>query len=113
MTANFNSVTLVGIVSNQPQIKVFDLEKKTIKTFFTLMVDQRGSCTSVDKAFYGKSIVPIALWGKKADYIYQVLKKGMNVLVHGKIQVGKSIKNKQVSEVVAKKILILTETTKE
>jgi len=82
MAYNYNHVTLVGRLTKAPeQIKISDSLTKTV---FFLAVQRRykkaGEAAITD-------FIPISFWGKTGALAFDMLKKGMPVLVWGRIQI--------------------------
>ena len=83
MSFNYNHCTLVGRLTKDPDI---NKESQTVRTKFRVAANrsyrQEGGVSEAD-------FVPIVLWGRLAELAYKYLKKGMPVLIEGRIHINK------------------------
>jgi single-strand DNA-binding protein len=106
MSYNYNRTTLVGRLTKDPEIK--NISDKTNKTNFTLAVDRPYK--KEDGSYY-TDFVNIIAWGKLAELGSKYLRKGMPVLVDGRLQVRNYEKNNQkrwITEIVADNVQLLS-----
>lgn len=76
-----NKVILMGRLCKDPEIKG---EGQSIVAKYSLAVDRRFSKSDDDKTDF----INIVVFGKGAEFSQKYLKKGMKVLVTGRIQTG-------------------------
>ena len=104
MSFNYNQVTLVGRLASNPESRlVNDVHQKT---FFLLAVDRAyKKDNQVDTDF-----IPVIFWGKQAKLVLSLLKKGVPVLVWGRIQIfnfEKDNEKKRITEIIGENFQIL------
>jgi len=78
---NYNHITLVGRVTNDPVKEVID---ETTKVKFTLAIDRPYR---KDDGTTEADFIHVIIYGKLADVALQYLKKARPVLVEGRIQI--------------------------
>ncbi len=98
MSLQYNYSILVGRLTRDPELRRFS--ETATKLSFTLAVGRsykRKDGTTV------ADFIPVAMWGKSAEAGFKILKKGMPILVSGKIQVHsyeKEAEERWMTEVV-------------
>ncbi len=105
MAFNYNHATLIGRLTRDPETK--KISDTVNKTYFTLAINRgyRKADENQDTDF-----IPVSLWGKSAELAYLLLKKGMPILVTGRIQNRVYEKNevvRSVAELVGEQFQIL------
>jgi single-strand DNA-binding protein len=75
-----NTVTLVGRLGQDPEIRYFDAG--SVKARFSLAVDRPGPKENKTTDWFN-----IEVWGKTAEFAGEYLKKGMLISVQGSIEV--------------------------
>ena len=102
---DYNHVTLVGTLINEPDKKTSEDER--LRTNFTLAVNRPYKDNS------GKSVADffnVVAWGKLAEIVNEYTKKGDSVLVDGRIQ-SRSYKadgtTKWITEIICDSISLL------
>ena len=111
MSCHYNHTTLVGRLAHDPQLRHFN--NSVTKTTFSLAVDRdyRREDGTVDTDF-----IPICLWGKAAEIGHALLRKGMPVLVWGRIQIRsyeKENQKRRITEIVGDSFQILEKKRKD
>ncbi len=105
MGYSYNHVTLVGRLTRDPE--GVQLSGGLSKAVFTLAV-QRGF--KKDGMPREVDFIPVSIWGKMGQVALQVLKKGVPVLVWGRIHIKNfQVDNKRVwaADIVAENFQIL------
>ena len=105
MSFSYNHATLIGRLTRDPETK--ELDGDNAKTVFTLAVNRTPTKKS-DKE--ETDFMNIIAWGKLAKISSKYLKKGMPVLIDGRIQIRVYEKDKEkhwMTEVVAENMQIL------
>jgi single-strand DNA-binding protein len=105
MGFNYNHTTLVGRVVKDAEKR--QIKENVAKTTFTLAVNRSYR---KDDGTQDTDFIPISMWGKMGEIGFQILQKGVPVLVWGKIQVRnyeKDNERKWATEVVADNFQIL------
>ena len=105
MSFHYNHATLVGRITQDPALRTFS--NSVSKTTFTIAVDRnyRKEDGSSETDF-----IPVCFWGKIAEVSHAILRKGMPILVWGRIQVRKYEKEsqkKRFTEIVGESFQIL------
>jgi len=101
MSFYYNHVVLVGRLTRDPDFKVFS--EGVQKVFFMLAVSRSHNATETD-------YIPVCMWGKTAVLANDLLKKGLPVLIWGRLQVrpyGQDNDKKWMTEVIAENFQIL------
>ena len=80
MSYNFNHITLVGRLVRDPDLK--QIGESNSKCTFVLAVSRRMKKEQRETDF-----IPVIIWGKFGLNASRLLKKGMPVLVSGRIQI--------------------------
>ncbi|NDD66304.1 single-stranded DNA-binding protein [bacterium] len=80
MSYNFNHITLVGRLVRDPELK--QIGESNSKCTFVLAVARRMKKEQRETDF-----IPVMIWGKFGINASRLLKKGMPVLVSGRIQI--------------------------
>ena len=105
MSFQYNYSVLVGRLTKDPEIRHFS--ETTVKLTFILAV---GRSYRKKEGALSADFIPVCMWGKSAEVGHKVLKKGMPILVSGKIQVHAYEKDSQehwAAEIVADTFQIL------
>ena len=104
MSFNYNHVTIVGRATKDPEKKITDEKTHTQLTLAVNRPYKNPDGTSpVD-------FLSVTMWGKSAELAAQFIKKGVPVLVDGRIQTRSFEVNgfkKTVTEIVGDKFEIL------
>lgn len=108
-----NSVTLIGRLGKDPEIKVFDKSKKATFSIATTDNYKNAKGEKVEDTQWHN----VVIWGKLADVASKYLKKGKEVCVEGKLvhrawDTGKGEK-KYFTEVAVNDMLMLGGKDKE
>jgi single-strand DNA-binding protein len=82
MAGSFNRITLVGNLTRDPEIRYVDAGGKAV-TKFALAVNRRSK--SGDETMF----IDIVAWDRLGEICNQYLKKGMSVLVEGRLSIRK------------------------
>lgn len=81
-----NKSILMGRLTRDPEIRYTQGETQTCVARYSLAIDRRGKDAGTD-------FINIVAFGKSGEFAEKYLKKGMKVLVTGRIQTG-NYKNK-------------------
>ncbi len=84
--AGFNSITLLGRLTRDPEIKTIGEDKKVAN--FSLAVDRPGKGDDKNCDF-----VPCQAWDKLAGIIGEYCTKGKQILIQGRLQMRKYTDN--------------------
>ncbi len=109
MNALKNKVQLIGNLGSNPEVKALDGGNKIAKfTMATNEVYHNKKGEKVTETQWHN----IVAWGKTADLVEQLLEKGKQVLVQGKLT-NRSYEDKEgnkryITEIVAQDFLLLT-----
>lgn len=76
-----NKVILMGRLTKDPDVRYTQGEKSTCVARYTLAVDRRMKEKETD-------FINIVAFGKAGEFVEKYLKKGMKILVTGRIQTG-------------------------
>lgn len=76
-----NSVTLVGRLGQDPEIKYF--ESGSVKAKFSLAVDRNFSRENKITDWFN-----VEVWGRQAEFVGEWVKKGSLVIVSGQMEVN-------------------------
>ena len=82
MAGSYNRITLVGNLTRDPEIRYIDAGGKAV-TKFALAVNRRSK--SGDETMF----IDIVAWERLGEICNQYLKKGMSVLVEGRLSIRK------------------------
>lgn len=109
MNALKNKVQLIGNLGNNPEIKLLDGGNKLAK--FSMATNEVYTNAKGEKVTDTQWHNIIA-WGKTADLMEQLLEKGKQVMVEGKLT-SRSYEDKDgikryITEIVANEFLLLT-----
>ena len=109
-----NQVQLVGHLGNDVQIMEFGKGNK--KASFSLAVNSSYTMSSGETK-KETSWFTIVAWGKTAESMEEMLKKGSEVVIEGKIvnrkYIDKSGNNRYIFEIVASKFNLLEKSEKQ
>ena len=108
MSASLNSVTLIGNLTADPELK--ETQSGTARGRFSIAVNRRWKDSSgalQDEVTF----VPIVTWGSQAENCAKFLSKGRSVAVQGRLRID-SFENaegekKRVIEVIASNVQFL------
>lgn len=108
-----NSVTLIGRLGKDPEVKVFDKSRKASFSIATTDSYKNAKGDKVEDTQWHN----VVIWGKLADVAGKYLKKGREVCVEGKLvhrayESGKGEK-KYYTEVNVNDMLLLGDKPKE
>ena len=108
MNALKNKVQLIGNIGNDPEIKTVGNDRKLAKFAIATNENYRNQKGEKVQETQWHNVVA---WGKLAGLVEQLLSKGRQVMVEGKLTTrsyeDKSGAKKYVTEVVATEMLIL------
>ena len=108
MNALKNKVQLIGNLGNNPEVKVFDGGNKLAK--FTMATNETYTNNKGEKVTDTQWHNIIA-WGKTAELMEQLLEKGKQVLVEGKLTNrtydDKEGNKRYITEIVANEFMLL------
>ena len=94
-----NKVILMGRLTKYPEMKYLQNENHTGMARYTLAVDRR----------YGKEketdFISCVTFGKNAEFAEKYLKKGLKILVSGRIQTGSYV-NQEGNKVYATNVIV-------
>ena len=82
MTGLKNSVRLIGILGNDPEVRTFESEKKMAA--FSLATNESYYNSKGDKVT-DTQWHNVVVWGKKVDAVENYLKKGSEIAMEGKL----------------------------
>ncbi|MFM2229068.1 MAG: single-stranded DNA-binding protein [Bacteroidota bacterium] len=106
MNALRNNVQLIGQVSQEPEIKLFEKSKRASLTIATNEVYYRDNGDKVEQTEWHR----VTAWGKLADIVEQHVVKGKEIAVEGKLTHrsydDKNGEKRYVTEVVANELLL-------
>ncbi|MEN9335177.1 MAG: Single-stranded DNA-binding protein [Bacteroidota bacterium] len=106
MNALRNNVQLIGQVSQEPEIKLFEKSKRASLTIATNEVYYRDNGDKVEQTEWHR----VTAWGKLADIVEQHVVKGKEIAVEGKLTHrsydDKTGEKRYVTEVVANELLL-------
>lgn len=77
-----NKVTLMGRLTKEPELRYTNTTGKAV-SHFTLAVDRRFGKKDGEKT---TDFLPVVSWNKLADFASEYFKKGMKVVVVGRVQ---------------------------
>lgn len=108
MNALRNKVQLIGHVGNDPEVKPFGEEKKTVTlTLATNEVYRNDKGEKIEETQWHR----VVAWGKTAEIIEKYVGKGKEIVLEGKLvhrsYNDKNGEKKYLTEVVANEILLL------
>ena len=109
MSYTYNHVTLLGNLTRDPDH--LEISDSLSKTSFTLAVNRHRKDGTVPETDF----IRITMWGKLADRSVQMLKKGVPVLVWGRIQVRSYEKDnvrRKSTEIIADNFQVLSSPKK-
>jgi len=96
-----NKIILLGRLIKDPELRTVESGDK-VYTKFIIAVDRNFK--SVDGTIKA-DLIPVTLWGKKAEVVCQYLKKGNYISLSGRLRTGsyedKDGNKKYIAEVVA------------
>ena len=102
MAEDINSITLIGRLTKDPELK-FTPGKGTAVCTFNLAVNRRQSKNANQQQT--ADFIPIVVWGKMAESVANYMAKGRQICVIGRLQIrnytDKSGNKRYVTEVVA------------
>ncbi|GAC1463186.1 MAG: hypothetical protein PVSMB8_16520 [Vulcanimicrobiaceae bacterium] len=102
--ANFNHITVVGNLTRDPEIRYVDDGGKAV-TKFTIAINRKTK--AVNETIY----LDIIAWERLGEICNQYLKKGMPVLVDGRLAirdyVNKDGEKRRAVEIVAREMQML------
>lgn len=108
-----NRVVLIGRLTKDPEMKIFEESGKVITKFIL----------AVERTFKNKDgerevdYIPVSLWGKRAEIVNEYLKKGKLLSVTGRLQTRSyedtEGKRKYVAEVIADEFQFIDSKKKE
>jgi single-strand DNA-binding protein len=110
MTNPKNSVHLVGIAGNNPELKVVADNKKLVRLRIATHESYRNASGEKVEHTEWHSLV---LWGKQAEIAEKFIQKGKEISIEGRLTSGSYIakdgQKKYVTEVVVNEILLPVE----
>ena len=77
-----NKVSLMGRLTKEPELRYTNTTGKAV-SHFTLAVDRKFGNKDGEKV---TDFLPVVSWNKLADFSSEYLKKGMKVVVAGRVQ---------------------------
>ena len=95
-----NSIHLVGNVGNDPELTKFESGNKKAK--FSLAVKDFGGGDEEAKTMW----IDVEAWGKNADRVMEVVKKGREVAVMGRLSLSNYTKTVRGEEVTMTKAIV-------
>jgi single-strand DNA-binding protein len=108
-----NRVVLIGRLTKDPEMKVFEESGKKI-TKFILAVERTFKSKSGDREV---DFIPVSLWGKRAEILNDHLVKGRLLSVTGRLQTRSyedaEGKKKFIAEVIADEFQFIDSRKKE
>ena len=105
MAYNYNHTTLVGRLTKDPEI--VEIKEERCKCILTLAINRNYK---KEDGTQETDFIPICFWGKRAKVSFEILQKGMPILVWGRIQVSQYEKDNErrwKTEVVAENFQVL------
>ena len=116
MGYNYNHATLVGRLTKDPEIR--EVTKDRYKCILTLAINRNYR---KEDGTQETDFVPVCFWGKRAQISFDILQKGMPILIWGRIEVreyDKGDERRWMTEIVAENFQVLDKlpdsvTTKE
>ena len=100
--ASFNKVILIGNLTADPELK--QTQNGISVTSFSLAVSRRYSSKSTENAPQA-DFINIVAFGRDGEFAEKYLRKGMRILVEGRIQTG-SYTNKEGQKVYTTDIVV-------
>jgi single-strand DNA-binding protein len=104
---NMNKTVLIGRLTKDPELK-FTPGNGTAVATFTLAVDRRALDKNKEKQ---ADYIPIVVWGKQAESVAPMLKKGAPAFVEGRLQTrsweGQDGVKRYKTEIVSDNIIVL------
>ena len=97
-----NKVILMGRPTKDPDVRYSQGENQTAIARFTLAVDRRKSQNNQDP---GTDFIGCVAFGRTAEFIEKYIKKGIKILVTGRIQTG-SYTNKDGNKVYTTDVVV-------
>ena len=97
-----NKVILMGRLTKDPDVRYSQGENQTAIARFTLAVDRRKSKNNQDP---GTDFIGCVAFGRAAEFIEKYIKKGIKILVTGRIQTG-SYTNKDGNKVYTTDVVV-------
>ena len=96
-----NKIVLLGKLIKDPELKTIENGEKVF-TRFIIAVDRNfKSADGTRKA----DLIPVTVWGKKAEVICRYLKKGSSISLSGRLRTGsyedKNGNKRYIAEVIA------------
>lgn len=79
-----NKTILMGRLTKDPEVKYFQNENSTAMARYTLAVDRRYRKDGKAETDF----ISCVTFGKNAEFAEKYLKKGLKILVSGRIQTG-------------------------
>lgn len=96
-----NRIVLVGRLTKDPEMKIFEETKKMVAKFI-LAVERPFKNSEGERE---TDFIPVAFWGKKAEVISKHFEKGRLISITGRLQTGsyedKDGKKIYVAEIIA------------
>lgn len=96
-----NKIVLVGRLIKDPELKVLDQYDKMYTRFIIAVERNFKSADGTRKA----DLIPITMWGKKAEVVCKYLNKGSQISLSGRLKTGsyedREGNKKYIAEVVA------------
>ncbi|NUU94807.1 hypothetical protein XO10_00535 [Marinitoga sp. 1135] len=80
--AGFNKIILIGRLTKNPEIRLTTTDIKVSN--FTLAVDRNFKKENQENK---TDFIPVTSFGKSAEFVEQYLRKGMQIMVEGRLQI--------------------------
>ena len=103
----FNQATIMGFLGNDPAIHTFQSGAGSKSATFTVAVNE----SYIDRQGHKQTIttwIPCVAYGKLADIVQQITRKGSCVFVQGKLQQNKPYTNKDGVQVQSYSLVVDT-----
>ncbi|MFL0267548.1 single-stranded DNA-binding protein [Candidatus Clostridium radicumherbarum] len=108
-----NRVVLIGRLTKDPEMKVFE-ESGKVNTKFTLAVERSFKNKNGERE---ADFIPVTFWGKRAEIVNEHLVKGKLISVTGRLQTHSyedaEGKRKYIAEVIADEFQFIDSKKKE
>lgn len=96
-----NKIILLGRLIRDPELRTVETGDKVFTKFIIAVERNFKSADGTRKA----DLIPVTVWGKKAEIICTYLKKGSNISLSGRLRTGsyedKDGNKKYIAEVIA------------
>lgn len=100
-----NKVILMGRLTNDPDVRVSQGERQMSIARYTLAVDRRGARRDANTGEQTADFIRCVAFDRAAEFAERYFRKGMRVLISGRIQTG-SYQNREGQTVYTTDVII-------